>query len=162
MTPTRTPGTIWEAPPEYRILDDLDDCYLLVSEECKVTWANQAFRHIFGMPEGDLEEAVHAFGRGGNIVTRILAVPGDGDDLPAFECQIRNLEGGERLCLCSGRKTSSGRGWLLRFQVAPGVGGCEEIIEYTGAATILIEDDSTISAANTEFERLSRYSRKAT
>ncbi|NLA31664.1 MAG: PAS domain S-box protein [Methanomicrobiales archaeon] len=160
MTPTRTPGTIWEAPPEYRILDDLDDCYLLVSENGKVTWANQAFRHIFGMPKGDLEEAVHALGRGGNIVTRILAVPGDGDDLPAFECRVRDLEGGERLCLCSGRKTSSGRGWLLRFQVAPGVGGCEEIIEYTGAATILIEDDSTISAANTEFERLSRYSRK--
>ncbi|MFA7199610.1 MAG: PAS domain S-box protein, partial [Methanoculleus sp.] len=35
----------------------------------------------------------------------------------------------------------------------------EAIVEYTGTATILIEGDGTISVANTEFERLSGYSR---
>lgn len=48
----------------------------------------------------------------------------------------------------------------MQFSKTPDVGDCETIIEYTGTATILVEDDGTISAANTEFESLSGYSHK--
>ena len=160
MTSTRTPGTIFEAPPEYRILDDLDDWYLLVSEDCKIIWANQAFRHITGVFEGDLGQIVHALRGSGDPISRILMASGDGDEIPGFECWVQGLDGGERLCLCSGRKTSSDEGWLLRFQTVPGIRDWEKFIEYTGAATILIEDGGTISAANTGFEHLSGYSRE--
>ena len=34
------------------------------------------------------------------------------------------------------------------------------VFENTGAATIIIEEDMTISMANTEFERLSGYSKE--
>jgi len=50
---------------------------------------------------------------------------------------------------------------LLRFREEPDhKRDYEAIVEYTGTATILIEEDGTISVANTEFERLSGYSRQ--
>jgi PAS domain-containing protein len=160
VTPIRPPGTIYEAPPEYRILDGVDDWYLLVSEDHKIIWANPAFRRVLGVPEGDLWQAIHALGGDGDLAGRILAALKDEDEVPEFECRIRDLEGGERRCLCSGRKAPSDEGWLLWFREFPDAGDYEKIVEYTGTATILIEDGGTISVANTEFERLSGYPRR--
>ncbi|CVK31332.1 sensor histidine kinase [Methanoculleus bourgensis] len=160
MTPIRPPGTIYEAPPEYRILDGVNDWYLLVGEDHKIVWANTAFRRVLGVPEGDLWQAIHALGGGGDLAGRILAALKDEDEVPEFECRIRDLEGGERRCLCSGRKAPSDEGWLLWFREFPDAGDYEKIVEYTGTATILIEDGGTISVANTEFERLSGYPRR--
>ena len=159
MTPIKPPGTLCEAPPEYRVLDSFDDWYLLIDEDHDVIWANSALRRIFGVPEGELRQAVRALGGDGDLVARILAALGDGGEIPEFECRIRDLEGEERRCLCSGRKAPSGEGWLLRFRDVPDAGDYEKIVEYTGTATILIEDDGIISVANTEFERLSGYRR---
>ncbi|CCJ35004.1 multi-sensor signal transduction histidine kinase [Methanoculleus bourgensis MS2] len=160
MTPIRPPGTIYEAPPEYRILDGVDDWCLLVGEDHKIVWANPAFRRVLGVPEGDLWQAIHALGGDGDLAGRILAALKDEGEAPEFECRIRDLEGGERRCLCSGRKAPSDEGWLLWFREFPDAGDYEKIVEYTGTATILIEDGGTISVANTEFERLSGYPRR--
>jgi PAS domain S-box-containing protein len=48
---------------------------------------------------------------------------------------------------------------VLRLREVPGQRDYEEIVEYTGTATVLIEGNGIISVANTEFERLSGYSR---
>ncbi|MCE5338166.1 MAG: PAS domain S-box protein [Methanomicrobiaceae archaeon] len=133
-------------PPEYQILDDVDLGILLVSEDFTVIRANTAFRRLAG---GEPIEVP------GEAAGRIRAAAGDG--IPEFECRLRAPDGRERRYRCSGRRVPSGVGWLLLFREMPG--DYEAIVEYTGTATILIEDDGTISVANTEFERLSGYSR---
>jgi len=146
VTPFEPPEDLYGMPPEYQILDDVDLGILLVSEDFTVIRANTAFRRLAG---GEPIEVP------GEAAGRIRAAAGDG--IPEFECRLRAPDGRERRYRCSGRRVPSGVGWLLLFREMPG--DYEAIVEYTGTATILIEDDGTISVANTEFERLSGYSR---
>ncbi len=157
MTPIRRQGTIHEAPPGYRILDSLNDWYLLIGEDHEIIWANSAFRRILAAPTGDLRQAVHALGGDRDFARRILAALED--EVPEFECRLKDPDGRERRYLCSGRRVPSDEGWLLSFREVPDSRDYEKIIEYTGTATILIEGDGIISVANTEFERLSGYPR---
>ncbi len=161
VTPTRISRAIHEAPPEYRILDSTDDWYLLVDEDYAIIWANSALRRAFGAPEDDLGKAIHALGGDRDLVAWILAAFEGGCEASGVECRLRGPGGEEEQYLCSVRRApSGGEGWLLRFREIPDAGGYGAIIEYTGVATILIEDDATISVVNTEFERLSGYPRK--
>lgn len=163
MTPIEPPGTLYDALLAYRILDAIDDGLLLVDDDAGVIWANSVFRRMLGAPTGDLKQAVGAIGAAGSLVENILTALKRGDEIPAFECRLQSPPGGEQRYLCSGRKVPSGEGWLLSFREVPGEensGDYEDIVEYTGTATILIEGDSIISVANTEFERLSGYSRR--
>ncbi|MEG3057347.1 MAG: PAS domain S-box protein [Methanoculleus sp.] len=161
MTPTRISGPIHEAPPEYRILDSTDDCYLLIDEDYDVVWANLAFQQTFGTPEGDLKEIIYALGEDEDLVAWTFAVLDGSCEVSGIECRLSSTGGKEQRYLCSARKAlPSDKGWLLQFREIRDMGDYGAIIEYTGAATILIEDDTTISAVNTEFERLSGYPRR--
>ncbi|MCM2465198.1 histidine kinase [Methanoculleus sp. CWC-02] len=128
----------------------MEDAVLVVDEGDGIIWANTACRRILGVPGSEPGQIVEALGAMSNLA--------DGDRLPEFECRLPG-PGGERRYRCSGRRTPSGKGWVLRLREAPDVGDYEAIVEYTGTATILIEGDGTISVANTEFERLSGCSR---
>ncbi len=150
---------MYEAPPEYRVLDGADDGYLLIGDDYRVLWANLTLRRTLGAGESDPARIIHAFEEDSEFAAKILtALEGD-DEIPGFECRLKDPEGRESWYICSGRRALSGRGWLLQFRKAPHRGDYEKIVEYTGTATILLEDDGTISVANTEFERLSGYSR---
>lgn len=146
MTPVEPPQDPHRIPPEYRILDAIDLALLLVGEDLTIIRANTAFRRLTGGEPGEVP---------GEAAGRVRAATGDG--IPEFECLLHAQDGRERRCRCSGRKVPSGEGWLLLFRETPD--DHEAIVEYTGTATILIEGDGTISVANTEFERLSGYSR---
>ena len=161
MTSTRISGPIHEAPPEYRILDSTDDCYLLIDEDYDVVWANLAFQQTFGTPKNDLKEMIYALGEDEGLVAWIFAALEGSCETSGFKCRLSSAGGEEQWYICSARRApSSGNGWLLRFREIQDTGDYGAIIEYTGAATILIEDDATISAVNTEFERLSGYPRR--
>jgi PAS domain S-box-containing protein len=167
-----TPFNPLEPPHDARavcqILDGIDDGILLIDDEYEIVWANLALRRMLGVPEADLDEVTSALRAAtGDLRGRILAELEDGGVIPEFECRIQNPGGGERCCLCSGQKISPGAGWVIWFRKPPDEKGSpgdardyEEIVEYTGTATVLIEGDGTISVANTEFERLSGYRRQ--
>lgn len=143
-------------PQEYRILDEIDDGILVVNEDCTVVWANPAFHRMFGGVDGRPGGIPNAIS---NLAARLAAATHD--KIADFECRLRAPDGSERRYFCSGWRTSSEKGWLLRFREEPDhKRDYEAIVEYTGTATILIEEDGTISVANTEFERLSGYSRQ--
>jgi len=146
VTPVEPPQDPHRIPPEYRILDAIDLALLLVGEDLTIIRANTAFRRLTGGEPGEVP---------GEAAGRVRAATGDG--IPEFECLLHAQDGRERRCRCSGRRVPSGEGWLLLFRETPD--DHEAIVEYTGTATILIEGDGTISVANTEFERLSGYSR---
>ncbi|MCK8518404.1 sensor histidine kinase [Methanoculleus sp. 7T] len=156
MTPIEPPDPLYDTLP-YRLLDGIGDGLLLIGDDAGIIWANSGFRRIFGAPTDDLEEILGAAGcPAGKILTALKR----GEEIPEFECRLRSPEGRKLRCLCSGRKVPSGEGWLLQFREVPDAGDYEDIVEYTGTATILIEGDGIISVANTEFERLSGYSRR--
>ncbi len=150
MTPAEPPDHIYAAQPDYRILEGLEDAVLVVDEGAGIIWANAACRRMLGVPGNEPGRIAEALGAMSNLA--------DGDRIPEFECRLPG-PGGERRYRCSGRRTPSGKGWMLRLREAPDAGDYEAIVEYTGTATILIEGDGTISVANTEFERLSGCSR---
>lgn len=160
MTPIKPRETPDEVPLELRLLDGIDDWLLLIGRDHNVIRVNSAIRRIHGALEGDLDQAVCALGGSRGLAGRIRTALDDEDEIPGFECRLQGPGGGERRYLCSGWRMPSGEGWLLRFQEIPVAGDYEAVVEHTGTATILIEDDGTISLANTEFERLSGYSRR--
>jgi len=146
------------AQPDYWILEGLEDAVLVVDEDAGILWANTACRRILGVPGSEPGQIADTLGRMSDLTRRVLEAPENGDRIPEFECRLPGPDG-ERRYRCSGRRTPSGRGWVLRLREAPDARDYEAIVEYTGTATILIEGDGTISVANTEFERLSRCSR---
>jgi len=146
VTPVEPPQDPCSILPEYRILDAIDLGILLVGEDLTVILANAAFRRLTG---GEPEQVVD------EVAGRVRSATGDG--IPEFECRLRAPDGRGERYRCSGRRAPSGEGWLLFFRKTPD--DYEKIVEYTGTATILIEGDGTITLANTEFERLSGYSR---
>ena len=164
MTPAEPPEHLSGTPPEYWVLDGVDEGILVVSEDSTPVWANLPLRRMLGVSGNEPRQAISSLEKIGGLVDRVLAAARHGDGAPAVECWLRNPGGEERRYLCSGRKAPSGKGWLLFFRDAPepvkgsgNAGDYEAIVEYTGTATILIEGDGTISVANTEFERLSGY-----
>ncbi len=117
MTPTRISGPIHEAPPEYRILDSTDDCYLLIDEDYDVVWANLAFQQTFGTPEGDLKEIIYALGEDEDLVAWTFAVLDGSCEVSGIECRLSSTGGKEQRYLCSARKAlPSDKGWLLQFR----------------------------------------------
>ncbi|KAF5046632.1 Adaptive-response sensory-kinase SasA [anaerobic digester metagenome] len=160
MTPIKPRETPDEVPLELRLLDGIDDWLLLIGRDHNVIRVNSAIRRIHGALEGDLDQAVCALGGSRGLAGRIRTALDDEDEIPGFECRLQGPGGGERRYICSGWRMPPGEGWLLRFREIPVAGDYEAVVEHTGTATILIEDDGTISLANTEFERLSGYSRR--
>jgi len=160
VTPIKPRETPDEVPLELRLLDGIDDWLLLIGRDHNVIRVNSAIRRIHGALEGDLDQAVCALGGSRGLAGRIRTALDDEDEIPGFECRLQGPGGGERRYICSGWRMPPGEGWLLRFREIPVAGDYEAVVEHTGTATILIEDDGTISLANTEFERLSGYSRR--
>ncbi|WP_292366523.1 MULTISPECIES: PAS domain S-box protein [unclassified Methanoculleus] len=150
MTYTEPPDRIYSAQPDYRILEGMEDAFLVVDEDAGIIWANTACRRMLGVPGSEPGQIAEALGAMSNLA--------DGDRIPEFECRFPG-PGGERRYRCSGSRAPSGQGWVLRLREAPDSRDYEAIVEYTGTATILIEGDGTVSVANTEFERLSGYPR---
>ncbi|WP_317063953.1 PAS domain S-box protein [Methanoculleus caldifontis] len=155
MTSAEPPERLCGTPPDYLILDDLDEGILVIGEDHGAVRANPAFYRMIGDPMGKSGEIFRAIP---GLVERLHAAPGE--RIPEFECRVRAADGRERRCLCSGRRGPSGECWVLRFREPPDrTKDYEAIVEHTGTATILIEGDGIISMANTEFERLSGYAR---
>ncbi|WP_244987753.1 PAS domain S-box protein [Methanoculleus chikugoensis] len=153
MTPAKPPERLHGAQPDYRILEGMEDAVLVLDEDARIVWANTASRRVLGVHEGETRRA----GAVSELADKVLAAPGNGT--LEFECRLKSPGGEERGYRCSGWRTPSGKNWVLRLREAPGTGDYEAIVEYTGTATILIEENGTISVANTEFERLSGYPR---
>ncbi|MFA7562257.1 MAG: PAS domain S-box protein [Methanoculleus sp.] len=155
MTPTGPREPRYGAQPDYRILEGLDDAILVVDETGRIIWANAASRRIPGLDENDPEQAEKVR----EIAGRTLAAPGSGVRTREFECRFGNAEGGEQGYRCSVWKVPGGRDWIIQIRRSLDLADYEAIVEYTGTATILIEENGVISVANTEFERLSGYAR---
>mgnify|MGYP000857309652 CR=1 FL=1 len=153
MTPTEPPERLHGAQPDYRILDGMEDAVLVLDEDARIVWANTASRRMLGVHESDPGQAGAVI----ELADKVLAAFGDGT--LECECRLKSPGGEERGYRGSGWRTPSGKNWVLRLREPPGTGDYETIVEYTGTATILIEENCTISVANTEFERLSGYSR---
>jgi len=153
VTPAEPPERLHGAQPDYRILEGMEDAVLVLDEDARIIWANAASRRVLGVHEGETGQAGAVI----ELADKALAAPGNGT--LEFKCRLKSPGGEEQGYRCSGWRTPSGRGWVLRLREAPGTGDYEAIVEYTGTATILIEENGTISVANTEFERLSGYSR---
>jgi PAS domain S-box-containing protein len=152
VTPINPTEHFYGTPPEYRILEDLDDAVLVIGEGCTPVWANPAFRRMLGGEEGEPGAVIRG------LAGRLQAATGE--RIPAFECRFPAPDGKERRCLVSGRRGPSGKGWVLLLRGIPDEkSDYEVIVEYTGTATILIGGDGTILVANTEFERFSGHSR---
>jgi len=155
VAPVEPPERRYSTLPEYHIFEDIDDGIVMIRDDCTVVRVNRAFRRMLEGPEGETGEVP------GTLVSLAeMLSTASGDRIPEFEYRLPIPGGRERRCLCSGRKVASWDGWVLRFREPPDERrDYEAIVEYTGTATILIEGDGTISVANTEFERLSGYSR---
>ncbi|MDD3857483.1 MAG: PAS domain S-box protein, partial [Methanoculleus sp.] len=153
MTPAEPPERLHGAQPDYRILDGMEDAVLVLDEDARIVWANTASRRMLGVHESDPGQAGAVI----ELADKVLAAFGDGT--LECECRLKSPDGEERGYRCSGWRTPSGKNWVLRLREAPGTGDYEANVEYTGTATILIEENGTISVANTEFKRLSGYSR---
>ncbi|MDN5340653.1 MAG: hypothetical protein PWQ30_1762 [Euryarchaeota archaeon] len=153
MTPAEPPEDLHGAQPDYQILEGIEDAILVLDENDSIIWANTASRRLFGVHESNPGQA----GTVVELADKVLAAFGDGT--PKCECRLKSPGGEEREYLCSGWRTPSGKNWVLRLREVPGQRDYEEIVEYTGTATVLIEGNGIISVANTEFERLSGYSR---
>ncbi|KAF5090276.1 Adaptive-response sensory-kinase SasA [anaerobic digester metagenome] len=153
MTPAEPPERLHGAQPDYRVLDGMEDAVLVLDEDARIIWANTASRRMLGLHKGEPGQT----GSVSDLADRVLAAPGNGT--LEFECRFRSPGGGERGYHCSGWRTPSGRGWVLRLRETPEPGDYEAIVEYTGTATILIEENGIITLANAEFERLSGYPR---
>lgn len=142
MTPAESPEHPHGTPPEYRILNSIEDAVVVVDEDGGIVWGNPAFRRIAGSLA-----TVRALG----------FRPGPKDPVSEFGCRLRDRSGEEKRYRCSGSRTPSGRGWVLLFREAED--DWRGIVEYTGTATVLVEGDGTISMANAGFERLTGYPR---
>ena len=155
MTPTDPSDSLYGTQPDYRILEGIDDAILVVDDDGRIIWANTTSRRILSLCEKDPEQEE----RVRDLADRILSAPCGNERTREFECCLRHPGGGERRYYCSGWRPPAGRGWVLRIRESPDIEDYEAIVEYTGTATILVEEDTTISVANTEFERLSGYAR---
>ncbi|KLK88899.1 histidine kinase [Methanoculleus sediminis] len=133
----------------------MEDAVLVLDEDARIVWANTASHRMLGVHEDEPGQARQVSELAGNI----LAARGNGSRVLECECRLKSPGGEEREYRCSGWRTPSGKNWVLRFREAPDTGDYEAIVEYTGTATILIEENGIISVANTEFERLSGYAR---
>lgn len=155
MTPAKPSEHLNSTQPDYQILEGTKDAILVLDEDAHIIWANAASRRMLGLHGSEPGQA----GILSVLADRVLAAPGNGNKTLEFKCWLKSPGGGERGYRCSGWRAPSGRGWMLRLREASEVGDYEAIVEYTGTATILIEDDGAISVANTEFEHLSGYAR---
>ncbi|RJR21659.1 MAG: PAS domain S-box protein [Desulfobacteraceae bacterium] len=170
-----------ESEEKYRnILETIEDGYYETDLAGNMTFCNMAMCHIAGRPKEELE----------GINNRQYMDPGDaektyrvfnqvystGKAVKGFECRITKQDGNKAYLELSISliRDQDGRPTGFRGTVRDVTAKClaeaaireseqkyRTVFENTGTATVIIEEDMTISMANSEFQRMSGCSGEA-
>lgn len=161
------------------ILETMEDGYFETDLKGDLVFCNLALSKITGLERSELigmnnrsymdpEDAKKTF----DVFSKVYST---GNTVKGFECRITrpddsklHLELTVSLILDPGSRPKGFKGtvrdvtarWIAENALREKEERYRTVFETTGTATVIIEDDMTISMANSEFQRLSGYSRE--
>lgn len=170
--------------PQHRLLEDLEALLenslvgILVVHDRYISRINKRGLHILGYTAAELigkhAEVIHVSRESSEYFGQHYYQMTAHKEMPNIEYPVRRKDGSQIWCNISGKALSppdlsKGVVWVFedidnRKRMEKRLMESEEryrsVFENTGAATIIVEKDSTISMANTEYEKLSGYSKE--